>query len=664
MNFLKKYEKSLEKIYKKANIVSPFNKNTYLDFYNYLKHREEIIFSLTIGDSFSNNGISIEICENDSVFREFNYTSPAINNSSIGNSSFKSYNDSIIDFPKKKNIVQISAKQIFILHIPFLLFKMSDSLFKNFKQLWVSDIHCKNTNGEKDFEKVKIKFYSNASITSNLNFSTLEVLFCNQLMKSLEFNLIDNEDQEEINFIAVFPFDKSLKSSPKVKLNNAFTQMSFYYEDHDKLRKFYTNNSKLITTKRLSFFYLFVKEITFKVFLPTNSLLFNMINQMVNITKYLDNTDKNKFKLNEEVSEINGYNNAKEKKFVLIKEKLSLQQINIILKKLNIKIYNNRINNHNNFMVILNINKIKYKENMEENNKENCCLSNLSLKSINVILSIPNKFRDKESKEVQPSIKSKDYTNIHKRMSEEENQLIVLSLEKLSLRVVKIPNIEIEFVVQNTIRLGFLKRKNFHFSVSNMDLDNMNLIFWIDSAKSNKNLNEKYQNDVINISNLSNESSSNIKLDDIERNRLKDNAQNRYDINNEFSLKLSLLLKPSGNEEPNGEELFPHLKRMINEFQRLISLKYQSRLKLSLNNVNIQIPNSLFNYIYYFKNFLKILEENFIDKVEIPEINQVNEDFLNEFINEYKLIRNHKFSKNDLMTDLLSNSFLFQTIQK
>jgi len=61
---------------------------------------------------------------------------------------------------------------------------------------------------------------------------------------------------------------------------------------------------------------------------------------------------------------------------------------------------------------------------------------------------------------------------------------------------------------------------------------------------------------------------------------------------------------------------------------------------------------------------LKILEENFIDKVEIPEINQVNEDFLNEFINEYKLIRNHKFSKNDLMTDLLSNSFLFQTIQK
>ena len=101
-------------------------------------------------------------------------------------------------------------------------------------------------------------------------------------------------------------------------------------------------------------------------------------------------------------------------------------------------------------------------------------------------------------------------------------------------------------------------------------------------------------------------------------------------------------------KESNDDKLFYNLDVIITEIQRLLSLKYNSCVKLYMSQLNIEIPNFFFNYLYFLKNYSYDLLESFSNKIaNIPQINQINVDFLNESA-EYQ--RNHQSER-----DIISN---------
>ena len=112
-------------------------------------------------------------------------------------------------------------------------------------------------------------------------------------------------------------------------------------------------------------------------------------------------------------------------------------------------------------------------------------------------------------------------------------------------------------------------------------------------------------------------------------------------------MKLSLIIE-SLKKESNDDKLFYNLDVIITEIQRLLSLKYNSCVKLYMSQLNIEIPNFFFNYLYFLKNYSYDLLESFSNKIaNIPQINQINVDFLNESA-EYQ--RNHQSER-----DIISN---------
>lgn len=112
-------------------------------------------------------------------------------------------------------------------------------------------------------------------------------------------------------------------------------------------------------------------------------------------------------------------------------------------------------------------------------------------------------------------------------------------------------------------------------------------------------------------------------------------------------MKLCLIIE-SFKKESNDDKLFYNLDVIITEIQRLLSLKYNSCVKLYMSQLNIEIPNFFFNYLYFLKNYSYDLLESFSNKIaNIPQINQINVDFLNESA-EYQ--RNHQSER-----DIISN---------
>ena len=487
----------MEKIFNNSRIPSPFSKNKYLEFYNCLTNRQSFVLNLTVGNSENKNGLSIDFSENDFNLHPFYFDDKYIPTEK----SYNSLDDSLMMTERKKSKINENLKncnQIFSLNIPFILFNMNDSQYKNFKQLWISDMNCIKSEQKKEFEKLKIKFDSNP-LQKPLNFNSVEILFCKHLMNCIKFSLIEEKEISEIKFNSIFPFDQSVKPSEKIKLHNVFSQISYYYEDQPKLLKLYLQNSiqRHNSSGRQSFFHIYIKEITAKIFLPPNSFLFNMINQMIYNLKYLDNADKNKFQIYNSTLNIKMENSNE---IFLIKEKLSTQQINLVLKKFNLKVYKEKINNHKNLMFIMSLIGFEYNENMDDVSSKICRLSDLSINSINFILSIPHKFNQRDMKDAIPELVSKNINKLQEKMLLEENKLLVFIIEKINLRVIRYARIEIELVIENCIRFGFLKRISNKLSVSKMDLNSLELVFWIGSANSkNKYISDVNKNEYKNI---------------------------------------------------------------------------------------------------------------------------------------------------------------------
>src|SRR5690606_5308644 len=92
-----------------------------------------------------------------------------------------------------------------------------------------------------------------------------------------------------------YPFDPIFNSSPKLNLNNVFSQTSYYYEDKEKFRKYYnhcfTNNRNV---EKFSSFEINIEEISSKIFLLPHSGIFNLLSKMDYYSKYFDKANVNK----------------------------------------------------------------------------------------------------------------------------------------------------------------------------------------------------------------------------------------------------------------------------------------------------------------------------------------------------------------------------------
>ena len=627
-----------------------------------------MLFNLSFGKNDANEkndqkGIILEVCENDMILKKSSGLTSSSNsiiysrNSESMNKEEEikvntllhlNVNQNILG-SRKSNFSEIKDSNIFNLNIPIMIFNMQDSLFKNHKQLWISDILSSNSNERKHFEKVKIKFNS-FSNEKKLYFTSAELMFSKYFMDSI--NYFENNDEnyknpDDIDFSTFnFPFDLSFNTSSKLKLNNAFSQISYYYEDQEKFRKYYSKTFATINQNngKYSSLNIFLEEITAKIFLPPNSGIFNLINQMSYFSRYFENANSNRFLIIDEISTLDKFKSRSNFIGKIVrKEKLSAQKININLEKIKFKIYKEKKNDHKNFMIILDINTILYHENMEnsfDNEQNLSILSNLFIHNINLIFSIPYKTKILEDKNlIIPGLRERDFSKLYERISQEENKLLILNLGNINLKVIKKSRLEVELIIGQLVKFGYLKRKNDSFSIKNIDYSSIELLAWIGSTKMLGN----NQNDMSFSSDQ--ESNYRVKLNDADLTKFKDiaskaNMEREEDF--EYSLRLTLNTKENQRNPSNNDMLFPHLNRMLYEVNRLLLLRSESTLKLNLNLIHIEISDSLFNYIFYLTNYISeeisLIEKNIKQCPDV--VIKINSNLLEEFVFERSTINN------------------------
>jgi hypothetical protein len=416
-HFHRKFQKNLLKILE--------NKNRYQELISYLKNRTNTIVYYSIGKFNPNcNEREVNNC-NHGIFVKFQeYDTPIEENKYIPNLTNKTAktlkNGMIITESNNEDIFsqkELENNNIFTLHIPILIFNMRDTLFYMEKQLWLSDVFTfseQNLN----FEKLKIKFDSE----EQFKFTSFEFLFCKLFLNTTDFMLYNNNDIQGLSDAEFtsrdFPFDLKFTAPAKLKLNNVYSQKSFYYEQEEVLRnKIYAkifpqgiNEHFKSKEDILSYLKFSISKISFQIFAKHNSQIFTFYNNMKSYSSLEKDLKINKFhiehigenitkepvafssssqgqpvhqgktegfKLKKKINEINIKNSNKDNQVQnnlinptnqnqIVTQKFSTHRIYIHVKDIKFKLFYNTHNNHSNPMLFFVMNEISYQENTQK----------------------------------------------------------------------------------------------------------------------------------------------------------------------------------------------------------------------------------------------------------------------------------------------------------
>jgi hypothetical protein len=616
-NFQKKLQKYLTKLLddpKSASLVS------------YLKNRIKTQVYYTVGDIrsdrgnqsqsevFGETGFFIRFIEIDNGIKKLTRTDLKNLQSHNITSRHLSVDQSIIsgDNPflnneclKTQDAVE-NENEIFTIHLPLVIFNHKDSLFYRENQLWLSNVNTyKSEILENDkFEKIKIKFNKE----EKFKLTSMDLLFCHSLIKSTQFfkNKREFKHIGDMNFTSPdFPFDNSFSIPSDIGLNSTYHQRSYKYEYEIGLRKIYrkmfgdNNNIENLNDSQgkndiLSFLNISINKLSLQFFLNHHS---QFINFFSNIQLHLSLYEKLKeFKyffpadLNENKRAENKYNEENErlKPFETL-PKFSTHKIKVNVKNIKIKIFYEAVNSQKNLMIFFTINNILYLENINNvidvaNNVVS--LSHMEIDSIGLTLSIPNYFRAEDIQDRIIVLNEERIKDLHEKMKQFENQLLVLALEKIKINVMKQESIQLVLNVSDAIKFGFAKREGLkvksHKS-GHVDIDPILLI-----EKETKN------------------------IPDARRTKLKDKLF-ELDLNNNFDYSLMITIKPKvSSNQPVKSELFYSLSKISAILNSVLSMKDEYKVDINVNLVFIEIPSVIFYYIYYLKNYVKEIE-SFLD---------------------------------------------------
>ncbi len=659
-HFKEKIERSLLKLLQNYKSNNPDKNKKVL--YEYINNRQSSIINISIGkiDSEENvekNGIFLSVSESDLIdLNKINIDTLNLKENDSSREEYLSeenksnyFSDNIYLNNSSQKSEENKESSIFTLAIPLTIFRMRESLFVNNKQLWISEIKSNSDFKEKTSEKIKIKL-NEISTQNKLSFNSVELVFNNFLIDSIQYfkpNMNDDKIIEEENrpLIVIpfssnnYPFNDTFSSTKSSEFHNVFTQESFFYEDQDNFRKFYLEKFKIdpLIKEKFSSFDINIQEISAKILFPPTSRIMNILYIMDFYSKMFEKTEKNRMHIMENESSIVKIKSRSSTFMNLIqKEKLHNQKINIYLSKLKLKLYNDISKKNDDFMFLLDIDDIQYHENMEnqiDHESNITTLSQLNYNNINLVFSIPYKIKVPEDqslliKEIPP----RDFSKIYERMSKDENKLLILNLRNINLKMMRIKSsYKIELLIGQLIKFGFLRRDKESYKFNNIPYNSIELISWIGSPKMLDN--EKDQSLIFS------EKDSKFHINDAEMNKLKDIASKaNMDEKDDFKYALELTLTieeiKRGYNLIEEDTLFPHLKRMIYEFKKFFAFKRGSKMKATFNMIHVEVSDSLFNYIFYFNNFLEektnIVKSKFIKTPEAK--NYVSNSFLEECI--------------------------------
>ena len=654
-NFLR-FIQNLTTIFNAENKNEENNEIKPLEYY--LEKRNNNIIMYTVGHCEGGNGKGIIV----NVFRKdqikINDKRFNINSSNKNEEEFE-INDPISSFFSFKS--------------NFLLFQIKRNLFFETRQIWLCPI---STPEISTFEKILIELNE----SEPLKFSSNEYLFCLFLVESLKNHIKFHPLQKD------FPYDEAIEVKD-LNLNCVFKQTSYFYEQNKKMRDIYLNRfSEMLNkdnvseeSKYLSKIGIFINLIDMHIQLNNNK---NLIVLYFNIMKIMsqykyDNfyeffhkkvfsqefefSNQNSFKNNLENNIIN-INSKKSKKSSFVKVKSKTQIYNLypdILEYLENSIHVNEVSINKMYIdiffneetkkneeiktlrFILDINNIIYNENeMNVNDiNKNKTLAKFFIESFLLSLSIPKNFvnkKDFDSPERIPiwdtKIMMKKFTEMEQEPISEKEKIIV-NIEKLYLKL--FTDNTVIFEIDNIFKIGF------EHNIEGDEIEFENILSIIpkgNEKEDEKNLMEKYEKYI---------------TKNINKKKIYDGNQKCVEIkfkkNDIYERDFEL------DKYKNTFSHFFGIKKILYVLKSTFSYKFIFTAEGTFNIFILNIPNRIFDYIYYFKNWTKLFylmievvypqkKEKEKEKEKVKKKNNIK-NFYTQIYQEEKLLNENELNK-------------------
>ena len=522
--------------------------------------------------------------------------------------------------------IKDSISSFFSFKSNFLLFQIKRNLFFETRQIWLCPI---STPEISTFEKILIELNE----SEPLKFSSNEYLFCLFLVESLKNHMKFHPLHKD------FPYDEAIEVKD-LNLNCLFKQTSYFYEQNKKMREIYLNRfSEMLIkdnvseeSKYLSKMGIFINLIDMHFQLNNNKnlivLYFNIMEIMsqYKYDNFYEFYNKKLFSQEFQYSNQNSYksyniennimrnNSKKSKKSSFTKEKSKTEIYNLypdILEYLENSIHVNELSINKMFIdiffneepknneeiktlrFILDIKNLIYNENVMSINdmNNNKTIAKFFIESFLLSLTIPKNFANRKDFDSDERIPIWDTKLMIKKFNEmeketiSEKEKIIINIEKLYLKL--FTDNTIIFGIDDIFKIGF------EHKIEGGEIEFENILSIIpkgNEKEDEKKLMEKYEKYI----------SKNI------------NKQKIYDSSNKKCIEIKFK-KNEMNERifeldkyNNTFSHFSGIKKMIYILQSTFSYKLIFTAEGKFNIFILNIPNRIFDYIYYFNNWIKL----------------------------------------------------------
>ena len=444
-----------------------------------------------------------------------------------------------------------------------------------------------------------------------------------------------------------------------MQLHKIFKHVSYYYEHEKGFRKeiftkLFLADKKNKNINYLSKFVISFDEIEVKVFLPPISQLYGFFQNLMMHRKNYEIVEESKISFAHiKHTDMKKSMKQQNKIFSTEREKFSNHDIKISIENVKIKIMKNEMNTNENLMFFIVLKNIIYIENTNLYSSDTGIeTSELSIDSIKLLFSIPNYSRPVEETGRLIIVDKEQRERAIKKMFNTENKLIAIYLGKLGISLGR----SIKLEITDVLKIGFLKRNNKHkVDYQNFDYKQIEAIVWVNAYS-------KLQN---------NENRDNLDVDYEKISHRLNNIDPKY-----YAIKLSID-KITNPHIPNlvfDKEKENKLFKILGDSIRILSSLFNRKKNdynatLEINFIYIEIPNIIFNYVYYISNFVKNIYEilfevdkmnlkdnqndgsqtfikpDSLEKQKSEEVPLEDTYFKNTFVNYYNELQNTKANK-------------------